>query len=137
MRESQGNERLHMSLKSSGVGAYVRFTAKATELRRREITRCANKRHGLTSSDHLECRKRWTVGGHPRNGSLRYLFEDHVIDTDLRELHRGPEIVSVAPQVFDLLEYLIRNRDRVVSKDDWSEPFGKVASSQMPRLRPV
>jgi len=49
---------------------------------------------------------------------LRYLFEDHVIDTDLRELHRGPEIVSVAPQVFDLLEYLIRNRDRVVSKDD-------------------
>ena len=41
-----------------------------------------------------------------------------MIDTDLRELHRGPEIVSVAPQVFDLLEYLIRNRDRVVSKDD-------------------
>ena len=49
---------------------------------------------------------------------MRYLFEDHVIDTDLRELHRGPEIVSVAPQVFDLLEYLIRNRDRVVSKDE-------------------
>ena len=26
--------------------------------------------------------------------------------------------VSIAPQVFDLLEYLIRNRERVVSKND-------------------
>ena len=26
--------------------------------------------------------------------------------------------MSVTPQVFDLLEYLIRNRERVVSKDD-------------------
>src|SRR5260370_17326058 len=51
-------------------------------------------------------------------GSLRYLFEEYAFDTDRRELHRGPEIVSVAPQGFDLLEYLIRNRDRVVSKDD-------------------
>jgi adenylate cyclase len=49
---------------------------------------------------------------------LRYLFEDCVLDTDLRELHRGAEAVSIAPQVFDLLDYLIRNRDRVVSKDD-------------------
>jgi TolB-like protein len=49
---------------------------------------------------------------------LRYLFEEYAFDTDLRELYRGAEIVSVAPQVFDLLEYLVRNRDRVVSKDD-------------------
>src|SRR5882757_9828632 len=35
-----------------------------------------------------------------------------------RELHRGADVVSVAPQVFDLLDYLIRNRERVVSKDD-------------------
>ena len=51
-------------------------------------------------------------------GSLRYLFEDYAIDTDLRELHRGTDVVSIAPQVFDLLDYLIRNRERVVSKDD-------------------
>jgi TolB-like protein len=51
-------------------------------------------------------------------GCLRYLFEEYAIDTNLRELHRGAEIVSVAPQVFDLLEYLIRNRERLVSKDD-------------------
>jgi TolB-like protein len=49
---------------------------------------------------------------------LRYLFEDYAFDTIRRELHRGAEIVSVAPQVFDLLDYLIRNRERVVSKGD-------------------
>ena len=49
---------------------------------------------------------------------MRYLFEDFVLDPELRELYRGANIVSVAPQVFDLLDYLIRNRERVVSKDD-------------------
>jgi TolB-like protein len=49
---------------------------------------------------------------------LRYLFENFAFDTDRRELHRGPDVVTVAPQVFDLLEYLIRNREHVVSKDD-------------------
>jgi TolB-like protein/DNA-binding winged helix-turn-helix (wHTH) protein len=49
---------------------------------------------------------------------LRYLFEEYAFDTDLRELYRGPHVVPVAPQVFDLLDYLIRNRERVVSKDD-------------------
>ena len=53
-----------------------------------------------------------------RNGNLRYLFEEYAFDTDRRELHRGADVVSVAPQVFDLLDYLIRNRERVVSKDD-------------------
>ena len=41
-----------------------------------------------------------------------------MLDTDRRELRRGADAVSVAPQVFDLLAYLIRNRERVVSKDD-------------------
>jgi TolB-like protein len=49
---------------------------------------------------------------------LRYIFENYAFDTDRRELHRGADVVSVAPQVFDLLDYLIRNRERVVSKDD-------------------
>ena len=49
---------------------------------------------------------------------MLYLFEDFVLDTDKRELRRGADVVSVAPQVFDLLDYLIRNRGRVVSKDD-------------------
>ena len=49
---------------------------------------------------------------------MRYLFEDLVLDTDRRELRRGGGLVSVEPQVFDILSYLIRNRDRVVSRDD-------------------
>jgi DNA-binding winged helix-turn-helix (wHTH) protein len=49
---------------------------------------------------------------------LRYLFEDYTFDTERRELHRGTDVVSITPQVFDLLVYLIRNRERVVSKDD-------------------
>ena len=49
---------------------------------------------------------------------MRYLFKEYAFDTDRRELHRGAEVVSIAPQVFDLLDYLIRNRERVVSKDE-------------------
>ena len=52
------------------------------------------------------------------NSSLRYLFEDYTFDIERRELHRGADAVSITPQVFDLLDYLIRNRERVVSKDE-------------------
>jgi TolB-like protein/Flp pilus assembly protein TadD len=53
-----------------------------------------------------------------RADSLRYLFEDFVLDTDRRELRRGADVLQTTPQVFDLLDYLIRHRERVVSKDD-------------------
>jgi TolB-like protein len=49
---------------------------------------------------------------------LLYRFDDYAIDTDRRELRRGTVPVSVEPQVFDILSYLIRNRERVVSRDD-------------------
>jgi DNA-binding winged helix-turn-helix (wHTH) protein len=49
---------------------------------------------------------------------LRYLFENYTLDTEKRELHCGADAVSITPQAFDLLDYLIRNRERVVSKDD-------------------
>jgi len=49
---------------------------------------------------------------------LLYLFEDYALDCNRRELRRRNELLSVEPQVFDLLQYLIRNRDHVVSKDD-------------------
>jgi DNA-binding winged helix-turn-helix (wHTH) protein len=45
-------------------------------------------------------------------------FEDCLLDTDRRELRRGSELVALEPQVFDVLIYLVENRDRVVSKDD-------------------
>jgi DNA-binding winged helix-turn-helix (wHTH) protein/predicted esterase len=49
---------------------------------------------------------------------LLYIFENYSLDLERRELRRGSELVDVEPRVFDLLEYLIRNRNRVVSKDD-------------------
>jgi TolB-like protein len=61
-----------------------------------------------------------------------FLFEDCTVDTDRREIRRGTAIVSPGPQVFDLLVYLIRNRDRVVSKDDLLEAVwrGRIVSEQ-------
>lgn len=49
---------------------------------------------------------------------MRYQFGDCTFDTDRRELHRGTALVPIEPQVFDLLEHLIRHRERVVSKDE-------------------
>ena len=49
---------------------------------------------------------------------MQFVFGDYVLDPDRRELTRGSEVVAIGPQVFDLLVYLVRNRERVVSKDD-------------------
>jgi adenylate cyclase len=49
---------------------------------------------------------------------MLYNFADCRLDTNRQELRRGSDLVAVEPQVLDLLIYLIRNRDRVVSKDD-------------------
>ena len=44
-----------------------------------------------------------------KNGSLRYIFENYAFDTDRRQLHRGTDLVSVGPQVFDVLSVLERS----------------------------
>jgi DNA-binding winged helix-turn-helix (wHTH) protein len=49
---------------------------------------------------------------------LIYRFEDFSLDSDRRELRRGGEIVAIEPQVFDILEFLIVNRERVVGNGD-------------------
>jgi TolB-like protein len=49
---------------------------------------------------------------------VQFLFADHTLDTDTRELSRGGETIAVQPLVFDLLIYLIENRDRVVTRED-------------------
>ncbi len=48
---------------------------------------------------------------------MQLVFGDHVLDPDRRELTRGSQAIAVGPQVFDLLAYLVRNRERVVSKE--------------------
>ena len=47
-----------------------------------------------------------------------FSFGDYEIDSDRRELSRAKAAVHVEPQVFDVLVHLVRNRARVVSKDD-------------------
>jgi DNA-binding winged helix-turn-helix (wHTH) protein len=45
-------------------------------------------------------------------------FGPYRVDLLRQELRRGDDVVHVEPQVFDLLVHLMRNRDRVVSKDE-------------------
>ena len=49
---------------------------------------------------------------------MQFLFADHALDLERRELKCGSRQIALEPQVFDLLAYLIQNRDRVVSKAD-------------------
>ena len=61
----------------------------------------------------------------------QFLFEGHRLDTERRELMRGSEQVALEPQVFDLIAYLVKNRDRVLTKGDlfaavWS---GRIVSN--------
>jgi TolB-like protein len=49
---------------------------------------------------------------------VAFAFGDHVLDLERRELRRSGDLVDLEPQVFDLLAYLVQQRDRVVSKDD-------------------
>jgi hypothetical protein len=49
---------------------------------------------------------------------LRYRFDEFSLDTDRRELRRADVLVSVEPQVFGVLTYLVCQRDRVVTKNE-------------------
>lgn len=61
---------------------------------------------------------------------MQFHFSNHVLDVSLRELSRAGEPIPVEPQVFDLLIYLLTQRDHVVSKDDLIENIwgGRIVS---------
>ncbi|MFN2426236.1 MAG: winged helix-turn-helix domain-containing protein [Candidatus Binatia bacterium] len=52
---------------------------------------------------------------------MRIRFENLELDEDRRELRRDGEPLAVEPRVFDLIAYLVRHRDRTVSKDELLE----------------
>src|SRR4051812_34706690 len=49
---------------------------------------------------------------------VKYRFSDFEVDLSQQELRREGMPVHIEPQVFDLLVHLVRNHDRVVSKDE-------------------
>ncbi|UWU94189.1 winged helix-turn-helix domain-containing tetratricopeptide repeat protein [Bradyrhizobium sp. CB1015] len=61
---------------------------------------------------------------------MPFLFEDYRLDAERRELKRGSELIAVGPKVFDLLLFLVRNREQVVTRDDLLEAVweGRIVS---------
>lgn len=61
---------------------------------------------------------------------MRFAFGTYVLDADRCELTRNGQAIAVEPQVFDLLHHLIRERGRVVTKDDLIETIwrGRIVS---------
>jgi len=60
-------------------------------------------------------RPAWCLGGEPK---VVWAFDGYVLDLDRRELRQGSALIELEPQVFDVLAYLVRHRDRVVGKDE-------------------
>lgn len=52
---------------------------------------------------------------------MLYRFDEYCVDVRSRELRHGDTMVEIEPQVFDLLVYLIKNREKVVSKEELFE----------------
>ena len=49
---------------------------------------------------------------------MLYFFEDLLLDPGRRELSRNGNLIAIEPLVFDLLHFLVRQRDHVISKDE-------------------
>ena len=61
---------------------------------------------------------------------MLYRFAEFEIDVSQQELRRQGSSVHIEPQVFDLIVHLVRNRDRIVSKDELIETIwnGRIIS---------
>ncbi len=57
----------------------------------------------------------------PATDGRQYLVGDFLIDTACYRISSLSAAVPVEPKVFDLLVYLIRNRDRVVTREELFE----------------
>jgi TolB-like protein/DNA-binding winged helix-turn-helix (wHTH) protein len=61
---------------------------------------------------------------------VKYRFAHFEIDLNRHELRQSGEVVHIEPQVFDLIVHFVRNRDRIVSKDELIETIwnGRIIS---------
>src|SRR5262245_59664657 len=61
---------------------------------------------------------------------LNFRLTEFEVDVARRELWRAGAVVHLEPQVFDLLVLLIRNRERIVGKDELIETIweGRIVS---------
>src|SRR5215831_3900414 len=62
--------------------------------------------------------------------TVRYRVAQFEIDPTRHEVRRAGESVHIEPQVFDLIVHLVRNHDRIVSKDELIETIwnGRIIS---------
>jgi hypothetical protein len=65
------------------------------------------------------------------------VFGDHRLDRKRGELRRGGEPVAIGPRAFDLFAFLVRRRDRVVTKDDLLQGVCEESCAVIARLRAV
>ncbi|HET8798722.1 MAG TPA: transcriptional regulator, partial [Thermoanaerobaculia bacterium] len=54
-----------------------------------------------------------------------FRFGEFELDIDRYELRRGGEVVKAEPRILEVLDYLIRHRDRVVSKEELLDTIWK------------
>jgi DNA-binding winged helix-turn-helix (wHTH) protein len=64
---------------------------------------------------------------------MRASFAGFVFDSDTRQLYRGAEPVALSPKAFELLDLLVRNQPRALSKEEihdqlWPKTFVSDAS---------
>ncbi|MGB2657495.1 MAG: winged helix-turn-helix domain-containing protein, partial [Pseudolabrys sp.] len=89
----------------------------------------------ITLSQNLRWKYGWiaSLSLAARSGeNLDFRFADFEIDVARHELRRRGELVLIEPQVFDLLVHLIRNRNRIVSKNELIDTIwmGRVVSEE-------
>lgn len=64
----------------------------------------------------------------------RHQFRDIIIDGEKKAVIRAGKEVNLSPKEYRLLEYLVRNRNRVISKDElarnlWDTSYGVTANT--------
>jgi len=98
-------------------GAAISSIRIATRLSGWRILPANGQGHSTDESrQRRQCRAASPGSFHDRTRTIEVVVS---LDRNRRELRRGADAIAVEPQIFDLLVYLIENRDRVVSRDDF------------------